>query len=434
MFTKVLALLLTGPLESRPFGWVNIQKSRLYWKLLRSATGSKTLPAKKPLPLLHCTLRIGVYGTFVGLLNFPKTLFEGFPRQKANLLIFDVETYLGISAGWLQNLTTQYTVVEVEKVLYNTGTTTDPYYCDAVNKAVTSINNANLDLLLIVSYKPYTYDVIDRIDTPCVIQACTGSDVLHHEKVSFYLYAQPQAGYFIKDQHLYSSATQASVIPQLVYPNTFYYDRRGLDLDGSYPAWAERDPLLIFLGTLGKLTASPVLEIILNLLKEDSDLEFVFMGIGDSDLAKIQSSAKHAGVISRCHYLGYLSPKTDDQGNVIHPDWFKQVSYMKRARLYPDPFPLGGGAARFEAYLTGIPSVHMGVRFDLTHGLDRQGGLVELPALLVPSGTAYTRKDYITLCKRCLYDENFARNLTAEQLPVARKVCDAPSFILAAID
>ena len=92
MFTKVLALLLTGPLESRPFGWVNIQKSRLYWKLLRSATGSKTLPAKKPLPLLHCTLRIGVYGTFVGLLNFPKTLFEDFPRQKANLLIFDVET------------------------------------------------------------------------------------------------------------------------------------------------------------------------------------------------------------------------------------------------------------------------------------------------------------------------------------------------------
>jgi hypothetical protein len=426
--TKGLALLLTGPLEPRPSGWVNIHKSRVYWKLLRRATRLKILPGKRPIPPYDHTLRIGVYGTFVGLLNFPKSLFECFPRKKAELYMFDVETYLGISAGWLNNLTTQYTVVELEKILYNTSTTTDPFYHDAVNKTVSSINNSDLDLLMIVSYKPYTYDVIDRIDTPCIVQACTGSDVIHHDKISFYIYPQPQAGFFIKDQHLYSSTIQAPVISQLVYPNTFYYDRRGLDLDGSYPAWAKRDPLIIYVGTLGKLTASPVLEIIFNLLQEDSELEFVYMGSGDNDLSKIQSSAVRVGVISRCHYLGYLSPNTDDQGNVIHPDWFKQVSYLKRARLYPDPFPLGGGAARFEAYITGVPSVHMGVCFDLERHPLNQDGLVELPALLVGLGTTYTREDYITLCRRCLYDEDFAIKLTVEQLLVAHKVCDATSF------
>ena len=101
------------------------------------------------------------------------------------------------------------------------------------------------------------------------------------------------------------------------------------------------------------------------------------------------------------------------------------LSYLRQARLAPDPWPYGGGASRFEGYLAGVPSVHMGLRVDRASWRQRQHSVVEVPLLHVPAATATSTDEYRALCRRCLYDEEFADGLISEQLRVAEAASDS---------
>jgi hypothetical protein len=70
----------------------------------------------------------------------------------------------------------------------------------------------------------------------------------------------------------------------------------------------------------------------------------------------------------------------------------------------------------------------MGVQLELSHRWLKQDGLVEVPALLIPNGTAYSQKAYLDLCRRCLYDQSFADQLATEQRAVARVVSDGSAY------
>ena len=94
-----------------------------------------------------------------------------------------------------------------------------------------------------------------------------------------------------------------------------------------------------------------------------------------------------------------------------------------------EPTRLGGGASsRFEAYLCGAPSVHMGIDFERAKAGGREHTLIEVPDLLVPPATAYDPDGYLELCRRCLYEEAFADRVRRAQLEVARHVGDAGAW------
>src|SRR5438552_2339388 len=75
-------------------------------------------------------------------------------------------------------------------------------------------------------------------------------------------------------------------------------------------------------------------------------------------------AAPQCGVSSRVHYEGAFESARSKSGVVADHGWSKLCSYLADARLAPDPWPIGGASARFEAYAMGVPSVHMAVRFD----------------------------------------------------------------------
>src|SRR5207249_546271 len=115
-------------------------------------------------------------------------------------------------------------------------------------------------------------------------------------------------------------------------------------------------------------------------------------------------------------YEGSFSGLRGSDGHIDDPGWKRLVSLLGRARLSPDPWPVGGGSSRVESYLLGTPCVHMGVRFDPASWGRPQYSECEVPALLIPSGTAYSWDEYRSLCKKCLYDKAFADALVAEQM------------------
>lgn len=442
-FTKTVTcfLLLTSPPH---IGYVHLHLSRLYWRLRRHARRSHIIPGRPPEGTRLRPQRVGILGYLVG--HGPKSLMDKFPED-VELYVFDVQTDLGYRAEWLNARVDHYI-----PLVLRPGTIQRPLCAgweggdytplvpeksasnrDLVVAAAQLINQASLDLLIIIGHERewHTYDLVDLIETPCIVHMCNSSDLLHHEKISFYIYTQPQAGYDLKEKQLISAATQSPFTSKTIYPGALYYDPRGVDLNCSVPAWADREPLIVFHGPLYKLGTSPVIRIVAQLLADDSALDFVFMGRLENRsglLASLEKVAEHYGVNGRMHYAGNFLAMWDASGSVVGPEWDKILSSLRRARLEPDPFPLGGGQARFQAYLNGTPSVHMGVRLDLARRWLKQDGLVEVPALLIPNGTAYSQNTYLDLCRRCLYDQGFADQLAAEQRAVARVVSDSSAY------
>ena len=295
---------------------------------------------------------------------------------------------------------------------------------DAVDVAAQAINAADLDVLVNANGKLDACDLLDRIETPCVLNICPGSDFLHHERVAIQMNGQPQADYFFVDRRMFCATTGDFVGHERLYPMRGHYDLRDIAL-GGHKGWAERRPLIAFHGSLYKLAHQEVLTTIFALLADDSTVEFVFMGKDSLDaLARIGRTAGNLGVEERVHYAGTFDATRSATGTVLDPGWTRLKSYLADARLAPDPWPVGGASARFEAFSMGVPSVHMGVRQDPASWGRPQPGMIEVPHMATSRGVAWSVEEYGAISDRCLHDAAFADALSAEQFRIARQLSD----------
>jgi hypothetical protein len=170
--------------------------------------------------------------------------------------------------------------------------------------------------------------------------------------------------------------------------------------------------LIVTHGSLYKFAATSFTDCLLDVLESDSDVQWVLVGKDNGRaLASIERMARARGLSSRVHYEGEFSSLRNAQGVVDDPRWPHVQDLLRRARLAPDPFPMGSGSARFEAYWLGAPSPHMGIRTRTSRGL----ASCDLPVLSVPAATAESVADYRALCLRCLHDGRFGDSIQREQ-------------------
>jgi len=417
VFGEMRALGLAAAFERRyvisgwpthGYGWINLHASRFLVRVRRRLSGGAPLTAQRAPRVRPARMRVGCFGPFHGLLSFTRELFEAFPAG-VDLHLFDV-AYAGRAAAYLAPTAASYAAF-------------DSAAPDFAQRAARAITDADLDLIVNCSYKSDP-TVLDRIDTPCIANFCGGSDLLHHDKVGLQFHGQPQADYFVVGGQMFCGTTRAPFGRPIVAPLAGYYDRRDLPIAATR-RWTDREPLIVFHGSLYKLAHRPMLECVLGLLRNDSALTFVFMGRDTNDaLRRIEAAATAAGVQSRAVYEGHFSWVRDEQGGFRSEGWTRLRSHLERARLAPDPWPVGGASSRFEVYALGAPGVHMGVRFDQASWGRPQPGTVEVPHLLVAEATAWSPAEYRRLCERSLYEEGYATQVIDEQLRIARRLSD----------
>ena len=394
--------------------WVNLHMSRFFRQLRRGLDRQRTATA--PLPSLRSpagALRIGCVAHFSGHLGFPASLFTARPAG-VHLTIVDA-VYRGVHAPYLRPLADTYVATELDTI-------------EGITRAAGAINDARLDLLVNGDTRSGAYLLVDRISTPCIAHYCPGSDLLYHPRVGLQLNGQPQADYFVRDYRMFCGTTQRLLGPEMVVPFAGIYDARDITIGAGRP-WREREPLIAFHGSLYKIARPDVLSALFELLAEDRELEFVMVGKGGAaDQGRIARLAAEHGVGERVRVLPPFGAMRDASGAVADPGWLALKDLLSRARLAPNPWPVGGGSSRFEAYALGTPTVHMGVRFDPESWGRPQLSVTEIPHLLVPSGTAWSKAEYQALCRRCLRDEAFATKLIEEQTEVARAAADADGW------
>jgi hypothetical protein len=382
-------------------GWINLDASR-YMRRVGRRTAARQVVAKSPPREPDGPLRVGVLGAFSGLLTLAREHFEDAPEE-VELHVLD----LGFEARYARYL---------EPVAAS-------YATEALAEAA-----AELDVLFVVARGREVDVVLDAARTPCIACFSTGSDLVHHEKIDFHLYPQPEADYFLRGDGLFCGTSRTRFGDELLYPAFFLYDRVGL-ASQAQPPWSEREPLVLVHGSLFKAASEPFLDAVLPLIRDRAEL--VLMGrASEDDLAAIAGAARRHGVAPRVHYEGSFSGARGPEGIRDDPGWEKLVGYLRRARLAPDPWPIGGGAARVEAYAAGVPSVHLAVRFDEAAWGRRQHSLLEVEALRVEETTAWTPDEYRRLCERCLVDGAFAETVVTAQTAACARVTDPASYWL----
>lgn len=385
--------------------WINQHASRLLsqaWRVHRRAP----VP-RPPRPVAgRRPLRVGIIGRFVGLLGFPPGLFGACPPGM-QLTVFDVP-YGGRRAGYLQPLVSSYVPVDLDGAGPRT------------REAARAIAEKDLDLLVNVNWKADAHGLLDVIETGCVANYCVGSELLNHPRVDVELLWQVQADNEIREGRLWCSDTRLTIGRTLVYQVSGLYDARGLPFEAPRP-WAQREPIIVSHGSLYKFAVPQFVSCMIDVLESETDVRWVLVGKDNGRaLSAIQAAATARGVSHRVQYEGEFSSVRDADGAVSDPRWLHVQELLRRARLAPDPFPVGSGSARFEAYLLGAPSVHMGIRGRGSKPI----ASCDLPVLSVPDATAETIDEYRVLSRRCLSDEGFASAIQEQQLVAARRASD----------
>jgi hypothetical protein len=416
MLNRFDSLVVRSGWPRHPPGWINLYASELRWRAARGPG----IRAGRPAPRSRAAgapWRVGFFGAFSGTLSFPRDLFAACPPE-VELVVVDVP-YRGARAGFVAPFCHEYIAAPTRDAAGERWT----------DEVAAAVNGAGLDLLVNVRDRPDALDLIDRLTVPCVANYCTGSDLLHHAGVDFQYHGQPQPDFFVRDDRMYCGLTRAPFSPRPVFAITGYYDRRGLDLRARRPRWSEREPLIVCHGSLYKLTHPAFLACLLGLLAADSALEFVMIGKDSQGaLGRITGEASRRGLASRVHYEGEFSSLRDAEGHVSDSGWMRLLSLLERARLAGDPWPIGGGSSRFEAYLAGTPSAHMGVRLDPAAWGRGQAAVCDILFLNVARATAFDVAGYREIARRCLYDGEFADLVAGEQREVAVRLSDEAAW------
>jgi hypothetical protein len=368
-------------------------------------------------------LRIGVIGAFRGLLSFPAELFRRAPSD-VEVVAFDIP-YRGRGASFLEPYVSAYAPVLADEPMMS---------ASAIERAARRILEHDCDVLLNVNEKLPAYDLIDALDHSRITHYCNGSEPLYHDKVQLQFYPQPEADYFVRNQRLFCTTTRTDFCRSWFVPIAPYYDLRTIDA-GAAPGWQPREPLVTFHGSLYKLASPGYLEVLFRLLSEDRALSFRFMGKDNgSALAYILDCARRWNLGDRVSYEGEFQSDRDADGEVSDPGWIRMQTLLRRARLQANPWPLGGGSSRVEAYACGVPCIALRTSFEERHWNAPQPVVCDVPAIHALSGTALDAEDYLDRCRRCLYDEAWFDRVAAEQQSVLRTLTDPARWWLDVID
>ena len=304
-------------------GWINLHMSRVVSGLRRRGRPSV---AKRP-PSSRLPPRVAVVGRFVGLLGFPKELFDVCPVE---LVVADI-SHDGRVASYLQRQDRHYAAFDSDR--------------GAASPAEVAkfINQSGADLVINIGEKQEAFDILDHVDAPCVANYCAGSDLMHHRNVDLNYHGQPEADYFVVDGRMFCGTTRSVLPSSPVRAITGFIDPRGL-LSHSRRPWADREPLIVCHGSLYKFAAAGFRDVLMQILVRNPAARMAVMGRDDGrSLEAMEAAAARAGVADRFEYLGFFSAVRGDDGALPDPGWQRLVDHLQRARLAPARFPSEAG-------------------------------------------------------------------------------------------
>lgn len=388
-----------------------VQGARFLEITRRRISGS--IPSRRPRisaspSTLKEKLRIGCLNHFSGALSFGYEFAAGAPFAKHEIFYYDVP-YAGQHLSRLENLPACTRFLSLS---------------DPIGNAVESINLDNLDVLLITPYKD-AFQYLDHVSTPAIVQVSSGKNFIHHERVAVAMMSEFPPSWLARESSAFCTITRSYLSLGKIYRADYIFDSRGIeapvDLD-----MTSREPIIFCHGSSFKFGARGFLNAAIQLLREFPDYSLHLMSRDPWNVvAKIRQTFVSEGMAERFHYDGEFDSTRNEAGEVADPRWEICRHSLARAALALDAWPHTGGSTRFEAYLSGLPMVHMAVPENPGLGGTVSYASSHVPCLSASLGRAYDPSQYLTIARRILSDESYWTELAKDQLAIATKRKDA---------
>ncbi len=402
-------------------GHVPLEAWLAFWEISRSVDSSGQVPRRAA--RAREKLRIGHIGTIADFPFFPRKLFCDMP---AGIELHHFETAREMTPEHHLHHTEATSVHNVtlrwDNNLPSDGIASQPDYLHRVEDLAARINNAQLDLLLVSEAGRELYDMLDRIDVPCIADMTVSCNACFHPNIDIQFYIHAMKEYVVQDDRLFCRDSMRPLRrPPFVVPYCLLFDTTGYD--GPPVPWAKRNHTLLFHGRLVKAAQPPFLKMVLDLLEEDSNLTWLLYGTESHDaLNTIRTQAKRRGVEGRVDFRGKFTLERNPGGEIIDPAWHRFLSDMRHAKLEPTPFPMASGSARFESYTAGLPCVNLAIRPGPRHSRSAGETLIDIPAFYTPSATVTDHAAYFRTALHLLHEPELAAKVIAEQREVVQRL------------
>lgn len=300
---------------------------------------------------------------------------------------------------------------------------------EKLNDIAKIINADKLDYLFTSNLGEKGGFIIDRLTVPSIIHWNITCFLQANLKCRVQVHGEIPWAYSVSDEGVIHNLNTGKDIPGIrLYCNTYHYNYRVFKDIGEVPFEKKRNQIITS-GRLEKLDSEIMCQAIINLLKADRNLNFVFYGKDlYGNLENIIRRFRSSQVLGQVIYKGVYYFSKDHDGNLIDTASSKEAAKdLVKSKLYLNTFPWYAGNSIIEAYNYGIPVLHLSPS-NADWIKNPEWLHFKMPYLLTKSGTAHTPQEYETLCHKVVNDESFAHKITLEQYDLLKNKLTNPDF------
>jgi hypothetical protein len=340
------------------------------------------------------SLKIGLLGNLSGTSMTPISYLDFFATSNHQLYIYDV------SDGDL--------LAKKSKYHHSYSFLPGKYKWKNLEKICEIINRDDLDLVVIADTMAFSSCIASRLEAKAIYYYSFGSGVLPKMQRLTNILCQPQVDFQVRENYIYSYNSMRNIESARTISIAGYYDSRGVVIN-SVKDYSTNLKFLFYHGSIYKILNYSFLKSVSRILLSQNDLKFMFVGqCTVTQLWRIKFSLFILGISKQCLYLPHIEYDQGEFGSL--------GEILSKSLVFLNPWPVGAGAARFEAYASRIPVAHLELSEVQKMNKTKLSTVVDVLGFKTRVNKNTSKDNYVDFVLKAINDLSFRKVVIDEQL------------------
>jgi|688.fasta_scaffold11186_9 hypothetical protein len=271
-----------------------------------------------------------------------------------------------------------------------------------------NINKDDLDFVVIADTMVFSACIASRLAATAIYYYSFGSGVLPKIERLTNILCQPQIDFQVRQNCVYSFNLMRNLEASRTISIAGYYDRRGIAIE-PVNEYSANLKIVFYHGSIYKILNFSFLKSVSHILLSQVDLKFMFVGQGTViQLLRLKLTLFILGISKQCLYLPHIKYSQGEFGNL--------GEILSKSLVFLNPWPVGAGAARFEAYASGIPVAHLELFDSQKLKKTKSRTVVDVLGFETKINKNRSIDDYVGFVLKAVNDSTFREKILDEQL------------------
>lgn len=391
-FCRIISGIIFWPLKICN-GAVVLERE-LYFNSLFIDESIELVPIIKTNLISTNALRIGLVGNLSGNSMSPISFLSFFASTNHKLYIYDVSG---------EDLLSQKS-----KFHHSFSYTPGIDKWKSLEQICENINRDDLDFVVIADTMVFSSCIANRLETKAIYCYSFGSGVIPKISRLTNIFCQPQVDFQVKENSIYSFNSRQNLDAARTISIAGYYDRRGIVKDPVKDS-STNLKFVFYHGSIYKILNYSFLKSVSRILCSQIDLKFMFVGKGTViQLWRLKFFLFILGISKQCLYLPHIEYKQGEFGSL--------GKILEKSLVFLNPWPVGAGAARFEACASRIPVAHLELSEVQKMNKTNLNTVVDVLGFKTRINKNTSKDNYVDFVLKAINDLSFRKVVIDQQL------------------